>query len=224
MHKQYLFFLLLFVRVEAGAQEKIKGLGLLELNKTNIAETKDLIYVQDIHYYGADYGIDETGGDSNLVELKGKYGVLGIEVNLCFFHDTLYKIDIESYLTDYDFDELKQEKQSGDFYAAFVMQYGGGKVSVKSGNILCKCLYCTKPSKYFNYDSVRTWSNGNISAKMHKKYTTVYADGGCNDVWEKSLEIENLETTERTKNYLKRKATREKAIKDAKTKELSKKL
>ena len=216
-----LFFLLLSINVPA--QEKVGGFGALTLNETSIGELKDIIYGDAKHNYGDDYSsLEENIGDTNLVDVNGYYSEFGICVKLSFFHDTLYMIEVEE--GNCFLDKPDEKKDNGNFYEAFVMKYGGGKLSVAGKNVQCRCMYCSKPTTYHDYDSIRVWQNGPISAKMELKLVHFYADGGCQSPYYRSLEIKNLATIERTKKYLKVKEANERDAHNKKTKEMYKKL
>jgi len=216
-----LLLLFCIITINAPAQPKINGFGELVINETVIKDLKRTVY-------GDDYrSLDEDVKDTNLVGGEGYYNELDICVKLSFFRDTLYMIEVGDYpctTGKFYLDKRDQKTDNGDFFKAFVMKFGGGRLSVTGKDISCKCRYCDKPSKYHNYDSIRTWQNGPIRAKMESKLVNFYANDGCQSSYDRTLEIKDLATIERIEKYLKEKVLSEQNSHNNKTKQLSKKL
>ena len=197
------------------AQSKIEGLGLLKLH-TTLKTAKEMLYAQ---YSVSNYGGDDNnlGGDSNVVELHGDYSDdssnLHVYVYLSFFKDTLYEIHV-----------FEDNVGNADLYQAFKMKHGKGKASGRNYIILCRCLCCATPTKYPSYDSTYIWKQGKIYSKMELSHKTVYANGGCNLVIDKSLDIKDMEIEKRRSVYLTKKENERKEEEKAATLKLMNKL
>lgn len=215
--------LFLFLSCKVSAQDKLDGFGALSIGETTINEARDFVSGSTQKNYGEYYGFDEKPGDTNLVEMNGFYDEFGICVDLSFFHDTLYKIYVgTSCYVDYDL--TKKRDDTGDFFQAFLMKFGMGKVAVKRKDVLCKCRYCERPTTFYDYDSIMTWQVGTIHSKMEFQLQHFYADGGCQSPYNRTLVMEDIATTARTKRYIRALEAKERDIHNDKTKELYKKL